>query len=141
MSKAIFLIILGIFLVSWKPGDQKMKTFELVQIGEVIREDGHTYIDIEEKYRDALLGMDQFSEITVIYWFDRNDNAEGRSVLQVHPRGNPVNPVRGVFTTHSPARPNLLGISRCKILSVSGCRIGIEYIDAWDHSPVVDIKN
>jgi tRNA (Thr-GGU) A37 N-methylase len=61
--------------------------------------------------------------------------------LQVHPGNNPENPIRGVFTSRSPVRPNLIAISETRIISVEENGIEIEDIDALDHSPVLDIKN
>ncbi|MGD8667977.1 MAG: TrmO family methyltransferase, partial [Desulfobacterales bacterium] len=49
-------------------------------------------------------------------------------------------PLTGVFGTHSPRRPNLIGLTRCKINSIEGRRIHIEDIDAFDGTPVIDIK-
>ncbi|PVV25773.1 MAG: hypothetical protein B6D74_02610 [gamma proteobacterium symbiont of Ctena orbiculata] len=61
-------------------------------------------------------------------------------MLQVHPRGNPDNPLRGVFATRAPVRPNLIALSRCRILSIVGNRIEIDDIDAFPDTPVLDIK-
>ena len=119
----------------------QFKKFSLVQIGEIIKEDGRTCIVLDEKYTDGLLGLEGFDEVTVLYWFDQNDTAEKRSILQVHPRGNPDNPIRGVFATHSPVRPNLIAVSRCRIISVQDNIIEIDDIDAFNHSPVLDLKN
>jgi tRNA (Thr-GGU) A37 N-methylase len=49
--------------------------------------------------------------------------------------------MRGVFATHSPVRPNLIAISRCRILSVRDNIIEIDGIDAFDGTPVLDLKN
>jgi len=97
-------------------------------------------IEIEEKYHDAMSGLEGFSHIVVLYWFHENDTPENRSVLQVHPRKNPNNPLTGVFATHSPKRPNLIGLSICKIQSIVGTTIYVDRIDALDGSPVIDIK-
>jgi tRNA (adenine37-N6)-methyltransferase len=96
---------------------------------------------LDKKYQSGLLGLDQFYQVTVIYWFDQNDTPEKRSILQVHPRGDKRNPIRGVFATHSPVRPNLIAISRCKILSVRDNIVEIDDIDAFPDSPVLDLKN
>ena len=69
------------------------------------------------------------------------DTPEKRSILQVHPRGNVENPIRGVFATHAPVRPNLIAISRCKIITVKNNIIEIDDIDAFSGSPVLDLKN
>ena len=63
-----------------------------------------------------------------------------RNTLKVHPRGNKANPLTGVFATHSPVRPNLIGLSTCRILSITGTTVNIEAIDALDGTPVIDLK-
>jgi len=117
------------------------KSFTVRPIGWVRKSENRTYIVLEEKYEPALLGVDKLSEITVVWWFDRNDTPERRSILQVHPRGNKNNPLRGVFATHSPVRPNLIAITRCKVLSVNDNVIEIESIDAFSDTPVLDLKS
>lgn len=119
----------------------KSKEFILYPIGEIYRKQGRTYLKIDEKYRDGLLGIENYPEITIVYWFDQNDEPAQRSILQVHPRNNPDNPIRGVFTTRSPVRPNLIAISETRILSIKDNIIEIDDIDALDRSPLLDIKN
>ena len=107
----------------------------------LIRKKGDTaWIEIFAEYREAMLGLEGFSHIHVFFWFHENDTAELRRTLQVHPRKDPSNPLTGVFATHSPMRPNLIGLTRCRILGIEGNRITIDAIDARDGSPVVDIK-
>jgi len=119
----------------------KKTTYEVHPIGWVRKTDDRTTIVVDKKYQDALLGVDKLSEIWVIWWFDRNDTPEKRSILQVHPRGNKNNPIRGVFATHSPVRPNLIAVTRCKIISVKDNVIEIEGIDAFPDTPVLDLKS
>lgn len=109
-------------------------------IGWIRKNNGKTTIVVDEQYRSALLGVDRLSSIWVLYWFDRNDTPEQRSILQVHPRNNPSNPLRGVFATRAPVRPNLIALSRCDIISVQGNVIEIDDIDAFPNTPVLDIK-
>ncbi len=116
------------------------KELKIYPIGKVMKTDGRTFIVTDKKFEAGLLGMDRLSSIMVIYWFDGNDTQEKRSILQIHPRGNMNNPLTGVFATHSPVRPNLIGVSRCKIISVKGNIIEIDDIDAFDGSPVLDLK-
>jgi len=127
--------------VSPKNSIAPAKQFILHPVGKVVRKDGRTLLVIDKKYQDAMMGLEKFSHITVLYWFDRNDTPQKRAILQVHPQGNKNNPMRGVFATHSPVRPNLIAVSRCKLLSVKGNTIEIDRIDAFDNSPILDIKN
>jgi tRNA-Thr(GGU) m(6)t(6)A37 methyltransferase TsaA len=87
-----------------------------------------------------MLGLDQHSHIILSTWFHKNDNPERRQTLRVHPRGDRRNPLTGVFATRSPARPNLLSLFVCKVLSIEKNRIYIDTIEAFDGSPVIDIK-
>ena len=114
--------------------------FQIFPVGIVRKTDTAVSIKIFNDYTDALLGLDGFSHIVVLFWFDQNDTAEKRRVLQVHPRKDPRNPLSGVFATHSPQRPNLIGLTVCKIISIHGGSIEIEDIDALDGSPVIDLK-
>jgi len=114
--------------------------FKVSPIGRVVRQDGKTLIVLDEKYRDGLLGLEKQKHVHVLYWLDRNDTPEKRAVLQVHPRGDRDNPLTGVFATHSPYRPNLIGVSRCDIVSVQDNIIEIVEIDAFDNTPVLDLK-
>ena len=114
--------------------------FYIFPVGVIKKENKNVRIEVFEEYREALLRLDDFSHITVCYWFHENDTPEKRNTMQVHPRKNQQNPLRGVFATHSPLRPNLIALSICKILSIKDTTILIEKIDALDGSPVIDIK-
>jgi len=120
---------------------EAVKDFTVHPIGWIRKSEGRTTIVVDKKYQAGLLGLEKFPEVWVLYWFDRNDTPEKRSILQVHPRGNKDNPKRGVFATHSPVRPNLIAMSRCKIISVKDNVIEIESIDAFADTPVLDLKN
>jgi len=116
------------------------ESYQVFPVGIVHKTDAETRIEIYEPYEPALLGLEGFSHITVLYWFHQNDTRELRTTLQVHPRKNKDNPLTGVFATHSPVRPNLIATTPCKIIRIEGRSIIIDEIDARDASPVIDIK-
>jgi tRNA-Thr(GGU) m(6)t(6)A37 methyltransferase TsaA len=94
------------------------------------------WLDVEPWAADALLGIAAGDELFVITWLH-----EGRrDVMQVHPRGDPRNPIAGVFATRSPDRPNPLGLHPVTVRSIDGTRLRIGPIEAIDGTPVVDIK-
>jgi len=144
-TAVLVLFFLGISSVgAGRAGNKKQeeaKKFTVYPIGWVRKTAGRTTIVLDKKYQPGLLGLEDFSEVWVLYWFDRNDTPEKRSILQVHPRGNKDNPKRGVFATHSPVRPNLIAMTRCKIISVKENVVEIESIDAFPDTPVLDLKN
>ncbi len=113
---------------------------KLSAIGRVEKTYDRNFIVIDEPFADGLMGIDQFSHIIVCYWLHENDTPEKRKTLKVHPCHNERNPLTGVFATHSPLRPNPLAITICELRSVDGLRLEIGEIDAFDGSPVIDIK-
>jgi len=116
------------------------RSFLINPIGVVRKTGDDARIEIFDEYTDGMMGLEGFSHIYVFYWFDQNDTLENRQTLQVHPRKDPRNPLTGVFATHSPLRPNLIALSRCKIISIKENIIKLEKLDALDGSPVLDIK-
>lgn len=143
-----FLIVLGVFVLAvWSAppagADNEQvvpKQFTVYPIGQIKKQDKRTAIILDKKYQPGLLGLDGFSHVYVLYWFDRNDTPRNRSVLQVHPRGNKNNPLSGVFATRAPVRPNLIALSLCKVISVRENVIEIDKIDAFPDTPVLDLK-
>ena len=94
------------------------------------------WLELDPALARGLLGMNAGDELVVITWLHLAD----RDTLEVHPRGDPRNPLTGVFSTRSPHRPNPLGLHRVTVREVSGTRLRIGPIEAIDGTPVVDIK-
>lgn len=123
-----------------EPAQGVVPVFSMSPVGWVRKADGKTFIEVDKRFQPALMGVEYLKSIWVLYWFDRNDTPEKRAVLQVHPRGNPDNPLRGVFATRSPLRPNLIALSEVQIVSVKGNVVEIDGIDAFADTPVLDLK-
>ena len=116
------------------------KSFQIFPIGVIKKRDQSVYIEIYEKFRDALQGLEQNSHIIVLTWFHESDTKTKRKTLQVHPMGNKANPLTGVFATRSPVRPNPIALFSCNVIAIEGRLIYVESIEAFDGSPVLDIK-
>ena len=95
------------------------------------------WLEIEPRFAEALLGMEVGHELIVITWL----HEAKRDVLKGHPRNDPNRPLTGVFYTRSPARPNPLGLHPVTVREIDGTRIKIGPIEAFDGTPVVDIKS
>jgi tRNA-Thr(GGU) m(6)t(6)A37 methyltransferase TsaA len=142
------LVVAGIFVLSaWfispvSANNQQAssKQFIIYPIGHIDKQDGRTRIILDKKYQAGLSGLSSFSHVLVFYWFDRNDTPAKRSILQVHPHGKKQNPLKGVFATRAPVRPNLIALSLCRIISIRDNVIEIDQIDAFLNSPVLDLK-
>jgi tRNA-Thr(GGU) m(6)t(6)A37 methyltransferase TsaA len=111
----------------------------LVSLGVVKRYGERTFLELEKKYAPGLVSVGDFSHVMVFYWCDRNDNPEGRAFLQGYRQGK-ANPLTGVFATRSPTRPNPIAITTCKIIQVKDRFVEIDWIDAFDDSPIIDLK-
>jgi tRNA-Thr(GGU) m(6)t(6)A37 methyltransferase TsaA len=92
---------------------------------------------IQSELEDALLGLAPGVDVLVLTYFHRASH----DVLQVHPRGDLSRPMRGVFLTRSPSRPNPIGLTSARVLAVEGTIVTVVGLDALDGSPVLDIKS
>ncbi|MEW6532518.1 MAG: tRNA (N6-threonylcarbamoyladenosine(37)-N6)-methyltransferase TrmO [Thermodesulfobacteriota bacterium] len=140
-NRMLCVLIAVTAAVLWFGGIWAMSSeYRIYPVGEVQKKRGTTVLKIHEPFRDALLGLDRFSHVIVFFWFDRNDTPEKRRILQVHPRRDARNPLTGVFATRSPVRPNLIGHSIAKIKSIKDGSIMVDEIDAFDGTPIIDLK-
>ena len=95
------------------------------------------WLEIYPAFTAALDGIAVGNDILILTWLH-----EGRrDLLRVHPRGNADEPLRGVFATRSPDRPNPVGLHRAEVLEIQEPdRIRIWPLEALDGTPVIDIK-
>lgn len=93
-------------------------------------------IAIEAAYRPGLRGLAAYSHVFVIAWL----HASRRDVI-VHTPRHRDGPT-GVFAARTPIRPNPLGLSAARIVSVDEEQgiVEIDAIDFLDGTPVVDLK-
>jgi len=95
------------------------------------------WIEIDPGLSDGLDGIGAGSEILLFTWLHQAQ----RGVLKLHPRGDPRKPLRGVFATRSPDRPNPVGLHRVKVLETAGPgRLRVGPLEVIDGTPVIDIK-
>ncbi|MEM4884392.1 MAG: tRNA (N6-threonylcarbamoyladenosine(37)-N6)-methyltransferase TrmO [Saccharolobus sp.] len=90
-------------------------------------------IHINEEYSEGLKGLEEFSHIIVIYHLHLS-SFDGR--LTREKKGTRV----GVFATRSQIRPNPIGISVAELLEIKNNVIIAKGINAFDGTPVLDIK-
>ena len=96
-------------------------------------------IIINEEYLDCLDGIEDFSHIVIMFWTHKvPDNA--RQIKKVHPAGLKEMPIKGIFATRSPVRPNPICKTTVKLIERKGTTLVVEGLDAINNTPVVDIK-
>ena len=99
--------------------------------GEPSREK-ESFVVVRPDLAEGLLGLDEFSLGIVIYHLHL---ASFNGPIKVR-SGERV----GIFATRSPNRPNPIGISVVEILEVKGNRVKVRGLNAFNGTPVLDIK-
>jgi tRNA-Thr(GGU) m(6)t(6)A37 methyltransferase TsaA len=95
-------------------------------------------IRINRKFAGGLKGLEGFSHLYVLFLLHEAPKWKGR--LMVHPRGRTDINKTGVFATRSPHRPNPIALTLVKLLSKRGRVLTVKGLDAYDGTPVLDLK-
>jgi tRNA-Thr(GGU) m(6)t(6)A37 methyltransferase TsaA len=95
-------------------------------------------LDPEQFGAEALAGLESFSHVEVLFHF--HATTEPAETAARHPRGRQDWPKVGIFAQRGKDRPNHLGATICRILSVQGTVLEVAGLDAIDGTPVLDIK-
>lgn len=106
---------------------------------EVRNKNAVSKIIFREELTEALEGVEEFSHLFVLFWLHKMSD-EAREVMKVHPRGRSDMPLLGIFATRTPHRPNPIGLTRVKLLKIEGNVATVQGLDAFDGTPVLDIK-
>jgi tRNA-Thr(GGU) m(6)t(6)A37 methyltransferase TsaA len=116
-------------------------SMELVRIGTVRRKDGRAWVEIEPGFREGLEGLEEFSHCHVLWWVHENFGFDARNVLSGELPYAPGHRA-GVFACRGPFRPNPIAMTVCPIRAVDreAGTVEVADIDAFDGSPVVDVK-
>ncbi len=89
---------------------------------------------------DALQGLEGYSHLWISFIFHQSMDTPWRPMVRPPRLGG--NKKVGVFATRSPIRPNPMGLSVVKLISVDqkACRLLLKGVDLLDGTPVLDIK-
>jgi tRNA-Thr(GGU) m(6)t(6)A37 methyltransferase TsaA len=92
---------------------------------------------IDEAYLEGLRDIQPGRRIYVIFHFHKSPEFTSK-FLRIKP------PTReeklGVFSTHSPIRPNPIGLSLLEVTGVEGNVIRVKGLDMLNETPILDIK-
>jgi tRNA (adenine37-N6)-methyltransferase len=91
-------------------------------------------VEVYPAYVEGLRDLEGFSHIILLYAFHRSDDY----ALSVTPFLDDQE--RGLFATRYPARPNPIGLSIVRLLSIQDHVLEIEGVDMLDGTPLLDIK-
>ena len=96
-------------------------------------------IVLQPEYIGALSGLEDFSHAIIITYLHQA-KYEKEKHLQRRPRGLEDMPKIGLFSQRAKDRPNPIGVTAVKIVSVGDDYLEVQGLDAIDQTPVLDIK-
>jgi tRNA-Thr(GGU) m(6)t(6)A37 methyltransferase TsaA len=109
-------------------------------VGDEVKDKSRTsQIVLRDNLVEALDGITGFSHLFVLFWLSQIPD-EQRMIMKVHPRGRMDMPLLGVFATRTNLRPNPIGLTLVELLKVEGNTLTVRGLDAFDGTPVLDIK-
>jgi len=91
-------------------------------------------VEVNPKYVEGLKDIEGFSHIILLYHFHLSH--EGSLIVTPFMDDK----LHGVFATRAPARPNSIGISVVRLVSVEKNVLHIQDVDIVDGTPLLDIK-
>ncbi len=95
-----------------------------------------TEIVVDKKYAKGLDGIEDYSHVIVIYWFDKEEECH----IKHHPQGNKDVPFVGIFACRCPQRPNPIGMSTVELLDRKGNVLKVKGLDVLNGTPILDVK-
>lgn len=116
------------------------KKGELRFIGVVESSGELSRVKIFPEFCAGLQVLSNFSHVIILYWFHLRDKEEERRTIRVVPRRHPGAPQVGVFASRSPSRPNPVGLCVVELTRIEGCALLVRGLDAFEDSPIIDIK-
>ncbi|MBD3383616.1 tRNA (N6-threonylcarbamoyladenosine(37)-N6)-methyltransferase TrmO [candidate division KSB1 bacterium] len=108
-----------------------------------VRLDSGTYnIDLKSDYIPALINLDGFTHLQVLWWGHYCATAAQRQSLVCEKPYKKGPEILGIFATRSPVRPNPVLVTNIYVQEINFEKgiIYTPYIDAEEGSPVIDIK-
>jgi formylmethanofuran dehydrogenase subunit E len=91
-------------------------------------------IVIYDEYAEALTNIEEVHYLDIVFNFHLSGNHKLAHTTH-------FGDFRGVFASRSPFRPNLIGVTRVKLIRREGNHLLVEGLDAINNSPVLDIKS
>ena len=96
-------------------------------------------LDADRFTADSLAGLAEFSHVEIVFHFHKLAEADLITGKR-RPRGRAEWPEVGIFAQRGKLRPNRIGVTICRLISVEGLSITVEGLDAIDGTPVLDLK-
>ena len=119
-----------------------MNSIKVFSIGKIMNHEDTVGVVLDKKFAAALSGLEEYSHVQIVWWADQCDNEDERAIVTIEKPYTKGPDKLGVFATHSPARPNPIAVSNVAIdhIDKDAGIIWLYYVDAFDGTPVLDLK-
>jgi len=109
---------------------------EKIQQGPSSRYKITSRIRIFDEFAGGLQGIDAYSHLMIIWLMYLEDEVK----MKIKPWNRHDMPEVGIFSTRFPPRPNHIAVSIAQLTAISRSTLSLRGLDAWQGSPVLDIK-
>jgi tRNA-Thr(GGU) m(6)t(6)A37 methyltransferase TsaA len=89
-------------------------------------------VEVFEEFSVGLADIDDYEQLYLFFWLHRSTPPRDLAPFVGRPRG--------LFATHSPSRPNPLGLTIVRLVERQGRILVVEGVDMYDGTPLLDIK-
>jgi tRNA-Thr(GGU) m(6)t(6)A37 methyltransferase TsaA len=89
-------------------------------------------IEVFEEFAAGLADVEDYEQLYLLFWLHQSRPPDNLAPFMSAPRG--------VFATHSPSRPNPLGLTIVSLIERQGHILIVEGVDMYDGTPLLDIK-
>ncbi len=92
--------------------------FVIKPVGYVRHTDNGTYLELLDKYAEAVKEVEGFSYINVLWWAHLTDDEDYREILECEEPYKGAPEKVGIFATRSPIRPNPILLTAVNIVKI-----------------------
>jgi tRNA-Thr(GGU) m(6)t(6)A37 methyltransferase TsaA len=89
-------------------------------------------VEVFEEFAAGLVDVEDYEQLYLFFWLHQSTSPRDLAPF--------VSPPRGIFATHSPSRPNPLGLSIVRLIGRRGRILIVEGVDMYDGTPLLDVK-
>jgi len=94
-------------------------------------------LKVFDQFKAGLSGIDQYSHLIILFWMHQ---VILPTKLHSYPRGDRSLPLTGAFASRGRNHPNPIGLAVVELLEHSSTGLVVRGLDAFDKTPVLDIK-
>jgi tRNA (adenine37-N6)-methyltransferase len=89
-------------------------------------------VEVFEEFAAGRADVEAYERLYLFFWLHQSTPPRDLAPF--------ISPPRGIFATHSPSRPNPLGLTRVRLIDRQGRILIVEGVDMYDGTPLLDIK-